>query len=600
MSDTQQPTRSRLLFKGLALSLPLTLLSACTHFSSTQPSSAAQNNQSLLVYGGPILTMQGMQPTYVEALLIQQGRIRFSGDLAQARKISPHAQSINLQKRTVIPGIIDAHSHVSAVGLQQTVANLYAPPDGTVTDIPSLIMNMKNWQKNNPDFIQATSGWIMGNGYDDGQLKEKRHPTATELDQISKDQPVLILHQSGHLAAANHKALELLNIDANTPNPEGGVIRRVKNSKQPNGVLEESVVFMAMMQAFKTVPPDMMEKMALKAIDTYVENGYTTVQEGRADAGTTELWRSLGQQGKLHIDLVSYPDLMNEKTYMLKHGTSRMYDHHFRVGGVKISLDGSPQGKTAWLTKPYLIPPEGKPKTYAGYPAYPKNKTVQDAINLAFEHQWQILAHANGDAAIDQYLNTIQKATGQYPTLDRRNVIIHAQTIREDQLDKAKSLHLIPSFFSVHTYYWGDWHRLETLGPKRASQISPTGSALRKGIIFTEHHDAPVIPPRSMMVLDSTVNRVTRSGVTLGEDQKVSPYIALKSITDWAAYQYFEENNKGTLTEGKLADFVILSDNPLTVPSRSIKDIQILATYKEGQRIYQHSSLNPQPMKYSN
>ena len=291
---------------------------------------------------------------------------------------------------------------------------------------------------------------------------------------------------------------------------------------------------------------------------------------------------------------------MNEKTYMLKHGTSRMYDHHFRVGGVKISLDGSPQGKTAWLTKPYLIPPEGKPKTYAGYPAYPKNKTVQDAINLAFEHQWQILAHANGDAAIDQYLNTIQKATGQYPTLDRRNVIIHAQTIREDQLDKAKSLHLIPSFFSVHTYYWGDWHRLETLGPKRASQISPTGSALRKGIIFTEHHDAPVIPPRSMMVLDSTVNRVTRSGVTLGEDQKVSPYIALKSITDWAAYQYFEENNKGTLTEGKLADFVILSDNPLTVPSRSIKDIQILATYKEGQQIYQHSSLNPQPMKYSN
>ncbi|MGE8560788.1 MAG: amidohydrolase [Acinetobacter sp.] len=589
--NIQKPYIHSLITKSKVVLLPLALLAACSNLPPSQNQSVNEKgSNTLLIYGGPILTMQGMQPTYVEALLIQAGHIEFSGKLEQARTISPQAQQLNLQQHTVIPGIIDAHSHVNSVGLQQTVANLYSPPDGTVTDINSLIIAMQTWQKKNPEFIQATSGWIMGNGYDDAQLTEKRHPTATELDRISKDHPVLILHQSGHLASVNHKALEILKINAKTPNPSGGVIRRINHSKEPNGVLEESAVFSAMMQAFKNVPPDVMEKMALTAIQAYVENGYTTVQEGRADAGTSELWRNLAKQGKLPIDLVSYPDINNEKEYMLKYGTSQSYDHHFRIGGVKMSLDGSPQGKTAWLTQPYLIPPEGKAKNYSGYPAFPDNKIVQDAINLAFQHHWQILAHANGDAAIDQYLNDIENATQHYPKLDRRHVIIHAQTMREDQLDKAKSLELIPSFFSLHTYYWGDWHTKETLGIERAKRISPTGSALRKGILFTEHHDAPVIPPRSMMTLDSTVNRVTRSGKILGTEQRVSPYIALKSLTDWAAYQYFEENSKGTLTIGKLADFVILSDNPLTVPSSKIKDIKILATYKEGQQIYQNPS----------
>lgn len=159
--------------------------------------------------------------------------------------------------------------------------------------------------------------------------------------------------------------------------------------------------------------------------------------------------------------------------------------------------------------------------------------------------------------------------------------------MREDQLDRAKQLHLIPSFFSLHTYYWGDWHVAQTLGEKRAEHISPTGSALRKGMIFTEPHDAPVIPPKSMMVLDATVNRTTRTGKVLGEAQKVSPYIALKTMTDWAAYQYFEEDIKGTLSTGKYGDFVILSANPITTEPSKIKDIKVLATYKQGQLVYQ-------------
>ena len=570
------------------LSSSVLLTSGCTSSpSSTVSNTQQQMKNALLVYGGPILTMQGMQPSYVDAMLIQDGKIRYTGTLSEAEKLAPQAKRLNLNHKTVIPGIIDAHSHLNSVGMQQTVANLYPPPDGKVVSIATLVQEMKAWAKQNPQFIKATSGWMIGNGYDDAQLQEKAHPTASDLDQISTTQPVLILHQSGHLASANHKALELLGINEKSSNPSGGVIRRVVGTNIPNGVLEESVVIEAMMQAFKTVPPEIMQQMALTAVQTYMANGYTTVQEGRADRGTSELWRSLANQNKLAIDVVSYPDISSEQAYMLEKGVSKNYVNHFRIGGVKISLDGSPQGKTAWLTEPYVVPPEGKDKNYRGYPAFPEQKTVQQMIDLAFEKQWPILAHANGDAAIDQYLNVIANAQKKYDASKRRDVIIHAQTMREDQLDRAKQLHLIPSFFSLHTYYWGDWHVAQTLGEKRAEHISPTGSALRKGMIFTEHHDAPVIPPKSMMVLDATVNRTTRTGKVLGQAQKVSPYIGLKTMTDWAAYQYFEEDIKGTLSTGKYGDFVILSANPITIEPSKIKDIKVLATYKQGQLVYQ-------------
>ncbi len=330
-----------------------------------------------------------------------------------------------------------------------------------------------------------------------------------------------------------------------------------------------------------------MFQIAQKGIDAYVKNGFTTVQEGRADQGTTEMWHALAKQNQLPIDVVSYPDITTSQEYMLKQGSSRQYDQHFRIGGVKISLDGSPQGKTAWLTQPYLITPEGKDKNYKGYPAIKDNQQVNQYINLAFKQGWQVLAHANGDAAIDQFIGAVKDATLKQGKADRRSVLIHSQTIRDDQLDQLKALDIIPSFFSLHTFYWGDWHRQQTLGEARAARISPTASALKKQLIFTEHHDAPVVPPNSLMMLDATVNRVTRSNYVLGAEERVSPYMALKSMTDWAAYQYFEDQHKGTITQGKLADLVILDQNPLTVPSREIKNIQVLATYKEGNLIYQ-------------
>lgn len=288
----------------------------------------------------------------------------------------------------------------------------------------------------------------------------------------------------------------------------------------------------------------------------------------------------------MFLDVAAYVDLEAEMEYMKSQGVSNTYSNRFRVAGVKLCLDGSPQGKTAWLTKPYKNPPAGESKDYRGYPAYEDENLVFALADTAFKYNWQLFAHTNGDASSDQFIHAVRHAADRYGNDDRRTVMIHAQTVREDQLDSMKVLGIMPSFFGMHTYYWGDWHRDETLGKERAYRISPAVSALNRGMLFTEHHDAPVATASAIMILHTAVNRTSRSGDIIGPDQRISPYIALKTLTEWSAYQYFEQESKGTLEAGKFADLVILDKNPLKIAPEEIIDIQVMETIKEGKTIY--------------
>jgi hypothetical protein len=264
---------------------------------------------------------------------------------------------------------------------------------------------------------------------------------------------------------------------------------------------------------------------------------------------------------------------------------SRSYAQHFRIGGAKVTLDGSPQGKTAWLTKPYFKVPEGQAPDYRGYAQFKDNQT-NGFVDLAFKNGWQLLAHVNGDAATDQLITAVRLAEKKYGMADRRTVAIHAQTARLDQVEAFKELGIIPSFFPMHTFYWGDWHRDSVLGPQRAVNISPTGWAIERGMIFTSHHDAPVAMPDPMRVLSATVTRVTRSGQVLGPEHRTTPLVALKAHTLWSAYQHFEEKSKGSIEVGKLADFAVLDGNPLTIDPMKIADIKVIETIKEGKTVY--------------
>jgi predicted amidohydrolase YtcJ len=547
---------------------------------------ALKGSADAIYHGGEILTMAGGSASYVEALVVDSGRIVFVGARSEALKYQGDStRVVDLAGRTLLPGFIDAHGHLFNAGVQALAADLLPPPDGNGTDIDALVRITQDWMKANAGVIKG-GGWVIGFGYDDAQLAERRHPTARELDRISTELPVIFIHQSGHLATVNTRGLELVGYTAATVDPPGGVVRRIAGTREPDGVLEESAMFKPVFSIFNVVDDKGNEAIARAGIAAYTAFGFTTAQEGRATREACETFERMAARGELPIDVDAYPDIQMAADYLKERGVQRHYTNRFRVVGTKLSLDGSPQGKTAWLTKPYLKPPAGAPADYTGYAAIPEEQEAIDYVVTAYANNWPLLTHCNGDAAADLYIRAVRKAVNAHGNDDRRTVMIHAQTVREDQLDSMQVLGIIPSFFSMHTFYWGDWHRDETLGPERAYRISPTNSALQRGMRFTEHHDAPVAKPDAIRILWCTVNRVSRSGEVIGPDQRVSPYIALKSMTEWAAYQGFTEDLKGTLETGKLADLVILDRNPLKVEPMAIRDIKVMETIKEGKSIY--------------
>jgi predicted amidohydrolase YtcJ len=298
--------------------------------------------------------------------------------------------------------------------------------------------------------------------------------------------------------------------------------------------------------------------------------------------GSAAVIAKAGEAGLLPVDVIVYPDIFGSAMDI---APTREYRRNFRIGGAKATIDGSPQGKTAYLSRPYFVPPEGQNADYRGYTAITREQLTQ-AFDLAYANNWQIITHANGDAAIDWIIDAAREAAAKHGADNRRPVLIHGQTTRLDQLSALKELQIIPSFFPMHTFYWGDWHRQSVLGPERAERISPCASARALGMIFTTHHDAPVANPDAIRVLSATVTRVTRSGYVLGPEERVDPLTALKAMTIWPATQHFEETSKGTIEAGKLADFVILDKNPLAVAPADLIKLKVVETIKEGRSVY--------------
>ncbi|MCB9200457.1 MAG: amidohydrolase [Flavobacteriales bacterium] len=555
------------------------LLGGC---GSPDRTGSEQASPAIMYHHGDILTMVGDEPAYAEALVVRDGRILFVGAADQAMEAAgPGHRMVDLQGRTLLPGFIDGHAHFANFGLQAIGAQLLAPPDATCKDIPTLVQLLKDW--NTPENL-ALTGWIFGTGFDDSVLEEKRFPTRHDLDQASTELPIMITHISGHFAVVNTKGLELLGITAETPDPEGGIIRREADGRTPNGVLEELAAIPNMFAALMPKDAAGADRFFQAGQDMALSYGYTTAQEGRA-MQNHELLVANAEAGKLKLDVVSYIDYTLVDQYMATPWNSRDYTGHYRIGGMKVTLDGSPQGRTAWRTRPYLLPPDGQGPDYAGYPAIPNDSVVQAIFEKGFKNDWQILVHANGDAAMDQMIRALRPNVEEYGKGDRRHTLIHGQYVRFDQLDAFQELGVSLSLFPLHTFYWGDWHK-QLIGDSLGNLISPTRTALEKGLPLTIHTDAPVALPNLMRVVWTAVQRTSRSGAVIGEGERLTPYEALQAITSWSALQHFEEDRKGTLEAGKLADLVILDANPLKVEQDAIKDIQVLETIKEGESVY--------------
>ena len=518
-----------------------------------------------LYYGGNIITMEGED---AEAVLVQDGRILRTGTFEEMKcSAGPNTQFIDLIGNTLLPGLIDSHSHITAFAQTLSLVQL-----NDVKSFDEIVERISVFRSEN--HLNNTD-WISGFGYDHNFLKEKMHPDKTVLNQFPN--PIVIAHASGHMGIMNQAALDAVGINAGTPDPQGGKIGRFSGSTEPNGYLEETAFTQASAKMPKPAIADM-EKQLRKAQDIYFRYGITTAQDGLTRKNEWNLLKSASEHNHLKMDIVSYIDL--EQCHDLAKQNQlylKNYQNRLKIGGYKIFLDGSPQGRTAWMSTPY----EGD--TYCGYPVH----TDQEVINFmktAVDENIQILVHCNGDAAAEQMIDSYQKV--YEPQKNIRPVMIHAQLVREDQLKRMAALSMTASFFTAHTWYWGDIH-LKNFGKQRAEQISPAKDAILHGVNYTFHQDTPVIQPDMLETLWCAVNRISKNGVLMGREQRVTVYEALRGITINAAYQYFEERQKGSIKPGKLADFVVLDKNPLETAPEELKNIQIVQTIKEGEVVYE-------------
>tara|TARA_B100000780_G_scaffold17271_1_gene11263 strand:+ start:591 stop:2306 length:1716 start_codon:yes stop_codon:yes gene_type:complete len=535
-----------------------------------------------IYFNGNVITLDSDE-LVAEAIAIKDGKILAVGDSTDIISMSGEiTRKVNLNGKTLVPGFIDAHSHLSGVAVQVGTANLLPPPDGPGQNIAALQQALRDFMATSA--MVKEHSVVIGFNYDDSQLEEARHPNRHELDAVSTEMPIMITHQSGHIGVYNTKALEMFGITAESVDPAGGIIRRETGTNQPNGVLEENAHFALV---YKMIPSSAVTGYLSEGEKQYLSNGFTTIQDGKTDPATLAFMVQFAADGRFLADVVSYADVATMTDYTILNGPlhSDTYVNNFRIGGVKLTFDGSPQGKTAWFTKPYLIPPLGQDESYLGYPAFADADALK-WFSMAYENGWQILTHTNGDAAIDQLIDIAGQAAEAFPGKDRRTVMIHGQFLREDQIDDIKRLGIFPALYPMHTFYWGDWHRDSVAGKARAGNISPTGWMIDRDIKFSVHSDAPVTFPNSMRILDSAVNRTTRSGAILGASHRLRPMDALKAMTIWPAYQHFEEASKGSLEVGKLADMVILDQNPLLVDPANIKGIKVLETIKEDVSVY--------------
>lgn len=363
-----------------------------------------------IYHGGNIVTVDDKNPT-AEAVAVKDGKIVAVGKKDEVLKLKGEGtELIDLTGKALLPGFIDSHGHMINVGLQRSVANLLPPPDGKGNSVAGVQRLLKEWAASDGCKRIAGGRLIIGFGYDDAQLKEKRHPTRQDLDAISSDIPVIIIHQSGHLGVMNSKGLQMAKITAESNDPTGGVIRREADGKSPNGVLEEIAWISPLVQL---VIPALTIGNERRFVEqgqlAYMEFGFTTAQEGRASADNLKQLADAAMNGMLKIDVVAYPDAFIVKNVYENRWHGSDYQGRFRVGGVKVNLDGSPQGKTAWLTRPYQAPPPGQGPNYKGYPTF-RDAQLFPAIKEAVGKKWQVLAHCNGDAACGQFIAALKEA----------------------------------------------------------------------------------------------------------------------------------------------------------------------------------------------
>ncbi len=528
---------------------------------------------------GDILTMDG-DNRIVEAIAVRRDRIEAVGSTEEIMALAgDETEVVDLRGRTLLPGFIDAHGHFPGSGMHVISEDLNSPPIGDKRTMAEVLAALGERVDGT-----APGEWVTGFGYDDTLLAEMRHPTRAELDGVSTEHPVVAMHISGHMLVANSLALERVGIDADTPDPVGGVIGRRPGSREPNGLLEETARLDVLTQMQDIALIDVYRMMKAASVE-YASLGVTTAQSGGTSVELTRGLSIFSRLGVIPMRLVLFPfeHEFGESLFNGDYDPEDYQSDRVTMGAVKLVADGSIQGYTGYLSRPYHTPFHGD-ADYRGYPAIPREELFAK-VEALHRAGYQLAIHGNGDESIEDILDAFESARKVHPVEDPRMILVHSQMSRKDQVARMKALGITPSFFSAHTWYWGDRHRDIFMGPERAATMSPARWALEEGLRFSSHLDTPVTPMLPLQAVWSQVHRRTTSGDVLGPEQCISVMDALRAVTIDAAWQVFQDDNRGSLEPGKYADLVVLSGNPLDDPT-GIRDLKVERTLVGGATIY--------------
>lgn len=563
-----------------ALLLVAALGWACAGSHGAPP---AERIADAIYTGGPIVTVNDAQPT-AEALAVKDGRILAVGARAEIERAhrGDATKLVDLAGRALLPSFIDAHGHyVSALTVAQQ-CNLYAPPAGPGKDVPSIVAALEAFAAEKK---VAKGELIQAYGYDENVMPDGRLLNRDDLDAAFPDNPVIVGHVSMHGAVLNSAALAKYGYSAKTKTPPGGVIVRKPGTNEPWGLIMET----AYLPVFAALPKPTREQeleWSRAGQMLYAQAGITLAHEGATHASDLELIQRATAAGANVIDIVVHPFMTDLDAIVAANPVAGwgQYDRRLKIGAVKITADGSPQGKTAYFTTPYLTGGPSGEKNWRGEPTMPQ-ADLEALVKRVFDLNVPLIIHTNGDAAIDAFLAAYEKARAGDPSRPWDVTTIHTQFLRKDQIPSFVRWGIRPSFYTLHTFYFAAAHTANR-GAEQAAYLSPMRDAIDAGLRPTNHSDFYVAPLDQTFMLWSAVNRVPREGGVLGPDQRVTPLEALKAQTLWAAEQYGEQDRRGSLEPGKLADLVILSANPLAVEPMAIRDIRVLETIKEGRTIY--------------
>ena len=551
----------------MRLSALLSLVVAASLSAQSSP------RADLIVTNARIYTVDDTRPV-VTAIAVRDGRVQFAGSAREAMALrGPSTRVVDAAGRTIIPGMVDAHAHLLGMGQGLRTVNLVG-----AKSYDEVIARVVNAAKGQPD-----GKWLIGRGWDQNLWADTRFPTHDALSRALPNNPVWLTRVDGHAALANAAAMRAAGVTATTTDPSGGRIERTATG-EPTGVFVDN----AKSLVARAIPAPSREedRSALRAAIAESHRwGLVGVHDAGESRATIDLMEDMARSGELPFRL--YVMIADDSAalvhYMQIGPRSGLYDNHLWVRAIKLYADGALGSRGAALLEPYSDDPNNRGLLLTA-PAH-----IQEVASRALRAGFQVNTHAIGDRGNRVVLDAYQKALEANPTADHRFRVEHAQILNHDDIPRFAELGVIPSMQAVHQtsdMYWA----ASRLGLGRLLGAYAWRSLLNTGVVVPNGSDFPVEAVNPLLSFHSAVSRQDANDWPAGgwlPEQRMTREEALKSMTIWPAYAAFQEQVMGSLAPGKLADFVVLDRDIMTVPERDILGTRVIATYIGGKAVYE-------------